>query len=62
MVLHNETRTAEVLKIEHNEGTTWEVRTYPKGANKAAQVLKSQFNVFNDPFDFIEFIAFNEYK
>ena len=60
--LHNENRTASITKIEHKDGETWEIATFPKGCNPKNRIFKTQIHVFNNVFEFVEFIAFHNFK
>jgi len=60
--MNNENRTASITKIEHKDGTTWEIATYPKGCNPKNRILKTQYHVFNDVFEFVEFVAYHNFK
>lgn len=60
--MHNESRTASITKIEHKDGTSWEIATFPKNCNPKNGILKTQYHVFNDVFDFVEFVTFHNFK
>ena len=62
ITLHNQTRTAEIFPQEHPNGKFWEVRTFPKGTPQNKRIFKTQFHVFTEALDFVEFIAYHEYK
>lgn len=62
MKFFNENRTCEVQKNETKNGVSWEVATYPTNCPREKRIFKTQFHVFEEATDLIEFIAFHEFK
>ena len=60
--LHNEKTTCEISKEANKYGNCYEVRTYTINSNPKNTLFKTNYYVFHDANELVEFVALFDFK